>query len=397
MRYAILLLVPLLALLALACEGGREEEQPTPSPAATSLSPTPTPAAAVDTLAFIRDGDIWLINADGTDERRLNLSGVESFSWVSSDELDVVTGADQSGHLLVDLGGNAEPLPFPAGGSWSRDGALYVVPVDEQVVVFNRDGGEAARLDVEPPVETGEKPQQCGAGSQPDPLVFGQPVFSPDGERVLVAANCESRRAAVGNMMAPIFELPLDGTVNRATPLTVNPAAARPPRFSPDGAHLAQQDFWHLSACAGPTWLTVADPDGANGREITLPAITELRGQDPLGGGVQGGLIGYDWSPEGEAIVASFVVNICSDVEPFLESFLAGLYILKLDGPPEEKLVDGPTHSPAWSPSDRYVAYVAQDYFGEVTEPPLLRLIDVTTRQVNDLAEGSQPAWQPQP
>jgi len=396
MRYAILLLLSLLA--PLACEGDREEEQPTPSPAATSLSPTPTPAAAVDTLAFIRDGDLWLIAADGTGERRLNLSGVESFSWVSSDELDVVTGADQSGHLLVDLGGNAEPLPFPSGGSWSRDGALYVVPVDEQVVVFNRDGSEAARLDVEPPVETGEKPRQCGAGGQPDPLAFGRPVFSPDGQRILVAANCESRRGAVGNMMAPIFELPLDGTVNRATPLTVNPAAARPPRFSPDGAHLAQQDFWHLSACAGPTWLTVADPDGANGREITLPAITELRGQDPLGGGgVQGGLMGYDWSPEAEAIVASFVVNICSDVQPFLDSFLAGLYILKLDGSPEEQLEDGETSSPAWSPSGEYIAYAAGQYFGGRSEPLVVRVLDLTTRETIDIGQGSQPAWQPLP
>src|SRR3990172_13340048 len=184
MRYAILLLLSLLA--PLACEGDREEEQPTPSPAATSLSPTPTPAAAVDTLAFIRDGDLWLIAADGTGERRLNLSGVESFSWVSSDELDVVTGADQSGHLLVDLGGNAEPLPFPSGGSWSRDGALYVVPVDEQVVVFNRDGSEAARLDVEPPVETGEKARQGGAGGPPRPPPPSPPPLLPPPPRHLV-------------------------------------------------------------------------------------------------------------------------------------------------------------------------------------------------------------------
>ena len=124
---------------------------------------TPEPTPAPELLAFIRDGDIWLISADGSGERRLmSLGDVQSFSWISRNELDVVTGEDRSGHLLVDLDGNTHDLMFSgtgppvdvgpydllAEGSWSPDGARYVVPVNEQIVVLNRAGAEVARVRV---------------------------------------------------------------------------------------------------------------------------------------------------------------------------------------------------------------------------------------------------------
>ncbi len=67
--------ITLVALLALAC-GGDGESQRTPRTVAllaTSTPPPPTatstPEPAVETLAFTRDGDIWLIDADGEIER----------------------------------------------------------------------------------------------------------------------------------------------------------------------------------------------------------------------------------------------------------------------------------------------------------------------------------------
>ncbi|MDO8615371.1 MAG: hypothetical protein Q7T33_06490 [Dehalococcoidia bacterium] len=68
MRYTIILLLPLLALLASACEGGGEEAQPTvtPSPAVTAPTPSPAPTAERSTLesavaeidAALQTGDI---------------------------------------------------------------------------------------------------------------------------------------------------------------------------------------------------------------------------------------------------------------------------------------------------------------------------------------------------
>jgi len=393
-------------VVAVSGDGDRREEviarTATPSPTAETVTRTVTaspPPEPTETLAFLREGDIWLVNADGSGERQLTESGdVQEFSWISSEELDVAAGEDRSGHLLVDLEGNAEPLAFPSGGSWSRDGALYAVPVDNQVVVFSRDGSEAARLDVEPPVETGEKPRQCGAGGQPDRLVFGRPEFSSDQQRILVAVNCVSRAGATGNLYAPVSSVSLVDGTQQQTELQVNLEDGPSANFAPDGSRVAQSIRFGGSACSSGYSLFVADADGTNAREIALPAVAVP--PEESGGEVRGGVIGYDWSSSSQAVIASVDVSICPrfdiDLSGELQPVDQGLYILPLDGSSEDKLVDGPTHSPAWSPSGRYVAYVPQDYFGEVTEPPLLRIIGVTARDVVDLGHGAQPAWQPQ-
>ena len=129
----------------------------------------------------------------------------------------------------------------------------------------------------------------------------------------------------------------------------------------------------------------MASADGTDVGAPTLPELQELYREvdfTELGGGILGGLMGFDWSPNSDAIVASFDVSICKDFVP--QPALHGLYILKLDGSPEEKLADG-AHSPAWSPSGRYIAYGG------------IHLLDLTSREVIDLTEGSQPAWRPLP
>ncbi len=85
-------------LVSAAACGGGGEAQPTPTPTAEVQAPTPeptptpeaaTPEPAVETLAFIRDGDIWLVNADGTERRRITDFGgtdreVVSFQWLAN-------------------------------------------------------------------------------------------------------------------------------------------------------------------------------------------------------------------------------------------------------------------------------------------------------------------------
>jgi len=403
----------LLVLLLAACGGGAEEAQPTPmpSPAAARPSPTPeptpeatrapTPEPAVQRIAYIRDGDIWLIDADGSDERRLNLSDVQSFSWVSSNELDVVIGGDQPRYQLVPLEGNVRELLFPAGGSWSRDGSLYVVPVDQQLVVFERDGGEIVRLEVGPEADECPPPPPSYPSPIPDRLAFGQPVFSPDGEGVLLAVHCYLLSGAY-NFYGSIYEVSLDGAVNRPlqgpkTGPQVNLRGLTGPRFSPDGRRIASAFIDGFSLCPWEKGLTVADADGANSRGLSVAALTELYKQEPSPD-TFGGVVGYDWSPASDGIAASFDVSLCDVTEGALGLVIEGLYILKLDGSLEEKLADGPTHSPAWSPSGRFITYVTGKLFGaEPTGAPTIRLLDLTTRQVVDLAQGNSPAWQPQP
>jgi hypothetical protein len=134
----------------------------------------------------------------------------------------------------------------------------------------------------------------------------------------------------------------------------------------------------------------VAKADGSGARTLAPSVLTELQGD------LFGGIIDYDWSPASDAIVASFDVSICQVAGP-LEPGFTGLYVLKLDESGEEKLLDGTVSSVAWSPSGHFIAFLAGKYFGQPLEPPALRLLDLNSREVRDIAPGSQPAWQPRP
>ncbi len=406
MRHLITATLVVSILLLAACGGdGEPTGTQNPSPSGTRATPRPkaipepSPSPQVETLAFIREGDIWLINADGTDERRLtSLGNVQSFSWVSRSELDVATGEDRSGHFLVDVQGNARelaflsvgpavdvgPYDFSAEGSWSLDGARYVLPANEELVVFDRAGTEVARIQVKIPLKEQPEKGDCGFNVS-HRLVLGPPVFSPDGQEILVAVFCEVVLGAT-NQPATLYRVSLAGGVADPLGLSTNLRAIGPPRRSPDGLRLAQTGADRFGVCHSEITLFVGDAEGANSQQLTLPQIEELHRRSPVP--QFRAEVGYDWSPESDAVVATFNVFIC---DPAIEQVVGGLYILKLDGTAEEKLVDGPTSSPAWSPSDQLIAYVVPG------DTPTIRLFDLTTRQVTDLTQGVGPAWQPAP
>jgi hypothetical protein len=362
-----------------------------PSPRATG-APAATPAPEL--LAFIRDGDIWLINADGSGERKLtSLGDVQSVSWLSSDELYAVTysGAAQ-GHLLADPEGNLRRLSSPTGGSWSRDAGLYVVLEDKEIAVYRRDGSEDARLQTGllNPFEEAFK-EECA-----EPLlVFGQPIFSPNGQALLVPISCQVLEGS-GGLAAPIYEVTLEGNVKGRVdlqPVNVEFGPASPGRISPDGTRIAQEYGWKSGLCPPQSYLSVSDARGGERHDLTLRAIAEVQQQQPRGQAF-GGPGGFDWSPKSDAIVVSFDVGLCdldAEAEQQFRALLAGLYILEADGSGEEKLVDGPTSFHAWSSSGQFIAYVVP------SDTPIIRLFDLTTRQTTELTQGGSPAWQPQP
>lgn len=392
-------------------------EVPTRTPRRTATAaPTPT-SEPVETLAFIRDGDVWLINADGSDERKLTeLGNVQSFAWVSPGELDVVTEEDRSGHLLVALDGGVRQLPFPgatssdagfavvwARGSWSRDGRLFAVPLNQQLVVFDESGAEVKRLPAGPPiVENPDKTSnECGGSlfnGDPDRLIFGPPAFSADGGTVLLAVECASHSGAY-QLYSGVYQVTLDGAVNQALASPGTEGVSTnfrlggeflASRFAPDGDYVAQMGMGGFSICPVERWLSVAKADGTEPRTLAPSNVP------PNQGDRFGGIIDYAWSPASDAIVASFDVSICQPAGGPLGAGFTGLFILKADGSGEEKLLDSAVSEVAWSPSGQLIAFIEGKYFGH-SQPSALRVLDLRTREVADLGTGSQPAWQPQP
>ncbi len=411
-------IIAVLVVITAACGGGGEDAQPTSRPIAllaTSTPPPPTatatPEPAAETLAFLRDGDIWLIGADGENERQLGLTAVQTFSWVSPAELYVVTGDDPPDQFLVDLEGELHELQLPALapvdvgpsdfiplGSWSRDGTLYVAPVNDQLIVLRRDGSEVSRLDMT--LESNAEVFCAGAPFKPGTpakVILGLPVFSPDAETVVVAAYCSNADpdANPRNQSAPLYRVSVESGFIEPLGPSINLRYVAAPGFSPDGNRFVQWSTDQFGGCPPANFLSVTDFDNGDVEEVTVPAFEELRQQ--AAGDIFGGVVGYDWSPDGSALAVAFAAGICDTISPTtLETTLSGLYILKMDGSSEELLVDGAAHSPAWSPSGRHIAYVEGESF-LITKPSTLRTLDLSTRDVIDLGPGGQPAWQPQP
>ena len=413
LRYA-LLAVSLLAIIAFACDGDEEYGQPPQTLTREQPPPKATPEPAAETLAFIRDGDIWLIDADGENERSLGLSGVLSFSWISSEEIDVVARDDRPKHLLVNVDGEVEELLFPgdfdvsnvhARGSWSADGQLFVVPVGAELVFYDRSGDDVLRLDAEPPRVEDDSRTFC---DQPLTVktenfghVFGSPVFSHDGGSVIVGAFCGPTDGGdivtdfPQNTYARLYKVPIDGGAVVALSVQTNLRVGAPPGLSPDGSQIAQLSGGYGNICDFQRGLSVADADGANNRIITPAAVAELLQQDPYESAI-GGPTGFDWSPASNALVVSYHMVLFGEGCSSARSF-GGLYIVPLDESPGEQLAGGPTRASAWSPSGRSIAYVTGEAFGEETEPPVIHVFDLSTDEVIDIGLGGQPAWQPRP
>ena len=380
-------------LLMAACSGGTAAPPTTPpstspstdpasSPPPTSPSPGPTP----EVLAFIRDGDVWLVEADGSGERHLGMKDVGSFEWISPTELDVVSGSGALDHLMVDLDGTRHELLSPPGGSWSRDGSRYAVSVDQVVEVYDASGTKVSAL------EPGPGQKDCGAPPpDQDRLMVGRPAFSADGQQVLVPVSCWEDWGAY-NFPGAIYQVSLDQTVNR--PIDGFATNLRGPtdlRVAPDGQSMAQSVTDGSSICPSGTGVLVKRDDD-DVRVVTDNLIEQVAEDNP-DKSLFGGVRGYDWSPASDAVIVSLVLSFCDLSHGEFEVALAGLYVLPLDGPAQPPLVAAQTHTPAWSPSGGFVAYVTGD--GLQTETGRIKVLDTATGKKASLGTGSDPAWQP--
>jgi len=461
------------SLILIAC-GGSASLAPTPTAEvqAPTPEPTPTPEAAapepaVQTLAFIDDGDIWLVNADGSDRRRITDFGgtdreVASFEWLAngqeiayhSGEIAYSALVSLDGQVLWEVAGGPTTLWSPDGqlvailpdkgpariedraeqsvwtgnggegsGSWSADGSHFAIVEGSEVVVVSRDGTSVSRLYAGPTEEDRLKsPSGCALeDARNDELLFGRPVFSPDGESVLVAVNCLFNTGTGGIFGTVIYEASLDGLVNRPVPgseVTSLPT----PVFSPDGGQIAllrgiRGEYCPGGAQAFPIMsLYTLDADGGN-RGLRPREIAQLVGDLATEGRAADIQISARfrespvvWSPASNAIVASFRATECvcfeeacamDKLEDKHRLLTEGVYLLRIDGLADEKIADGFSATASWSPSGDLIAYVSGRnfiaYFLGEPESGQIRVFDLVAGEVTDLGPGDSPAWRPLP
>jgi TolB protein len=331
------------------------ENEITTTPTASIIQPTPTasptPSTSPNNNAFgviayssDQDGDfeIWLMNADGSEQRKLTDNNAMDVSpaWspdgdriafisnrAGNDEIYVMNADGTNVRRLTQTADASESFP-----SWSPDGAQ---------ISFDSDRGGNWDVYV-----------MASDGSNPYPLTDhpGEDwisSWSPSGDQIVFESNRD------GNYEIYV----MDSDVSNLRRVTNNQVHDGFPTWSPHGNHIA-----FMSRTGGNYDIYVMGPDGTN-----LQQLTDDRAQDS----------DPAWSPDGEWL--AFVSQRDGNDE---------IYIVNSDGSNVRQLTDNGAQnwSPAWQPSNIVNASSntwSGPYFGQ--DPPRME------------AEISAPAFIPSP
>lgn len=256
--------VPAIATPAPRVLAGSSAPAAAPAPATMPAPAPPSADAAVSAseplpavgprgrLAFVSDGRIWVMNADGSGRRALTPEGLQFIqpAWSPDGKrLAAIFYAQMVTRVaLVELDGTyrfiTDLAAEPQGVRWSPDGSALALTVWERglphadVFLLAVDGSWRRRLD---------------SGSNPD--------WSPDGTQLVYTCG-------------GLCVINADGTGRRVLPVKNN---AMWPRWSPDGEHLLLMEWIN-----GAAVLVSSKFDGTDEHILDTQAD------------------GYEWSPDGQ-------------------------------------------------------------------------------------------------
>ena len=211
------------------------------------LNPTWSPDGT--RLAFDDgEGDIWVVNEDGTSLRRITNGGSGTHNsqpaWAPDGQRLVFNsrrdGSDWDLYVIgVDGSGEVQITNHPAGESepaWSPDGSRIVFDThrtgDAEIHTIQPDGSDLQRLTFRP-------------GSD------GQPQWSPDGTQIVFMGQ--------QSQGWDIYVMSADGTNQRN--VTNDPQTAEP-TWSPDGSKIVMAASWPPGFFS-ETYITLMNPDGS--------------------------------------------------------------------------------------------------------------------------------------
>jgi Tol biopolymer transport system component len=243
--------------------------QNTASPAASSLS-TPTATIAISSLTgriVFSDDDVWIVNADGTDLRRLTDSPWREFDPSLSPDGRLIAYRSEPHDLpelwVMNADGSGQHQLTPDGGfpDWSPDGSM---------LAYAPGGGPTGKSSI-----AIMNPDGSGQRSLPGTDYGELPSWSPDGKRIAFSNNL------AGSPRMYIVDIDGSGVVDLSSAGEGGKVA-----WSPDGRSILFQS--HRDTQDNYTDIYVMRPDGSGVQRLTT-AHGELAA----------------WSPDGRYIVFS--------------------------------------------------------------------------------------------
>lgn len=358
-----------------------------------SQTPTPAPQSGQQLIAYVSEGQLLVTDVTngvqgGT--TRYTVAGqsdqVTDIAWSPSGELVAFVSAAQGApHVFYIFAlGQSSPTDLGPGSSpaWSPDSQsiAYVSGAypDDNLWTTTIDNPSSRQLTFE------------------TNYAWGRPVFTPDGQALVVAGTDRNRLGASGNTNFTLERLELDGSGTH-TPL---PAATpfegvRLPfdlHFSPDGARLALSTSYHLSACAAPGAYYVSNPDGGDRQELVSPSLKAAI--DPAQDHYHVGL-SYAWSTASDALIVLGNVVDCNLNSPNAGQVIAGpqMSIIGLDGS-ERNIIPGTFYGMSM---DRTGTLIAAAHYKDYRDlNPMVELYSAQTGElILPLGPGSNPQFQP--
>jgi Tol biopolymer transport system component len=240
-----------LALLG-ACSSDTALTTPSVTSPTDSLAKPANFPSLVGRIAFVstRDGSpyIYVAAADGSSLRRLTKG--QDPDWSSDGQQIVFNGADSVGDLsvhVINADGTGERVLRVSGSTphLSPDGRRISFTTALGVYVANIDGSDPTRL--------------VPSDFQGSKFSFTDGVWSPDGTRIALLAldNLDDRWSDDGSWSQPaVYVAKADGS---GIELTAQPGDV--PRWSPDGSTIA---YAYAAREVG-----IASADGSGGRTVT--------------------------------------------------------------------------------------------------------------------------------
>src|SRR5262245_1977414 len=272
------------------------------------------PAVVNGAIAYVSDGEAWLVQPDGSDARKraIDVPGfVGALSW-SPDGTRVVFDVNSFPEAGAPKGGFFDIYSANADGTrvvrltHDRDARLPAWSPDGSRIAFTRQDGEGSQIYV-----------MKADGSDPAALTSSsafnaRPTWSPDGSRIAFES--------VADRNADVYVMNADGS--GLTRLTSDTAGDYDPVWSPDGERIA------FASDRSPSGIYVMRADGSDVHLIETDGdVANLN---------------LAWAPDGRSLVFSSSRG---------SGFARAVFVLDLSSNDVTQITDrGPLWGPSWQP-----------------------------------------------